>query len=472
MKMSKSVVLISTIILLAGCVNNGSNSGSIITSITNEDHSNSSSNNSSSNSSTTTGTTSTTTSESTTTNDSTSTSASSTTDETKVESAYTIMIYLCGSDLESGGDDYTLEESSMATSNLEEILSVDLPSNVNVVIETGGAKEWNSKYSIPANKNNRYIVQNNSLKLVQSLSRKNMGASSTLESFVEWGLKNYPAEKTGFIFWDHGGAMQGVCYDENSEDVLLNSEIKSAFTSAFNAVNRSTKLEWVGYDACLMAVQDIADFNSEFFNYMVSSQESEPGEGWDYDSWLVTLAKNPSIETTSLLKNICDTYKVKCAETYNSYGGQYKGYNDATLSVLDLSKMNAYKTAFENIASGLTSLVTSKTKFNSLFSSVLKFGGSEDDNTIVYTYDVFDVNSFISKVSSNSTYSKLSWSTLKTAFNNLVIYNATGEDLSNASGLSMFAAISGYAYKSNYSTSETNFSTWRKLNLSLGSFYK
>ena len=164
------------------------------------------------------------------------------------------------------------------------------------------------------------------------------------------------------IFWNHGGAMQGVCFDENSNDSLTNSEVKKALTNAFSKTNRTEKFEWVGYDACLMAVADVASFNSQFFNYMVSSQESEPGEGWDYDGWVKYLLNNINVNTTDLLKKICDTYYDKVAAAYNSYGVEYRGYNDTTLSVLDLSKAATFDSEFENIAASLKSKITSSFK--------------------------------------------------------------------------------------------------------------
>ena len=42
--------------------------------------------------------------------------------------------YICGSDLESG--------LKRASENIRELCSVQLPENVKVIIQTGGAKQW------------------------------------------------------------------------------------------------------------------------------------------------------------------------------------------------------------------------------------------------------------------------------------------------------------------------------------------
>ena len=50
------------------------------------------------------------------------------------DGSWAVYWYLCGSDLES--------QNGCATADLSEMLEVQLPENVNVVIETGGANAW------------------------------------------------------------------------------------------------------------------------------------------------------------------------------------------------------------------------------------------------------------------------------------------------------------------------------------------
>lgn len=378
---------------------------------------------------------------------------------------YTIMIYMCGADLES--------ESSFATSNITEILSVkNMPENVNIIIETGGAKSWDSTYGISANYLQRWHVSNNQLVKDENVKKVSMGLSSTFQSFMEWGLTSYPATQTGVVFWNHGGAMQGCCYDENfNSDSLTNEEVSTALKNAFTKVGRTEKLSWVGYDCCLMQVADIADFNSEYFEYMVASQESEPGEGWDYDNWLDNLYTNTSIEAPELLQEIADTFVAKCAASYNSYGGQYRGYNDATMSVLDLSKMPLYRLAWEYMSLNLSKVITSSsawTTFKNLVKKCQQFGY---DDSYGYTFDVYDLGDFIAAMKANLKYSTTGVELVEEAFQDLLVYNIYGKNSADASGLCFFAAICGYSSKDDYNSTQTNFSNWLKLNETYGSWY-
>lgn len=369
------------------------------------------------------------------------------------KAAWTIMIYICGADLES--------QNALATSDLKEILSVsNQPSDVNIIIQTGGAKKWSSTYGISASYLSRYHVSNKKLVLDNKLTKANMGLSSTFQSFLEWGLTEYPAEKTGVVMWNHGGAMQGVCYDENySSDSLLNSEVKSALTNAFSKTSQTKKLEFIGYDACLMSVQDVAEFNSQFFNYMIASEESESGYGWDYDTWVDDLYAKKS--TTTILKAIVDGFIA-------DNGGVSSSYNNQTLAYLNLAYMSAYKNAWENMAAALANKLTSsnKSSFNTLVKSVKHYADSD------YTYfGVFDALDFVNKLSANSTFNPGSTYTnaVKTAFNNLVAYSSCGKGAGNSNGLCMFWSVASTCYKSSYYTSsQTNFTNWRSLVSSFG----
>jgi len=372
---------------------------------------------------------------------------------------HTVLIYMCGADLES--------ENQLATGDIQEILKVSgQPDDVNIVIETGGAKSWASTYGISSTYLERYHVEGKSLVRDNQLTYASMGLSSTLQSFIEYGLNNYPAERTGLVFWNHGGGMRGVCYDEKkNDDVLKNSEIRSAVSGALSNCGMSgQKLEWVGYDACLMAVQDIAITNAEYFNYMIASEESEAGYGWDYDNWVDDLYSKKT--TTTILKAIVDSF-------ISDNGGASSSSGDQTLSYMNLSYASAYKTAWENLASQLNSVVTSsnKSSFNSAITSNVKHY-ADSDYDYFCTFDAWD---FVDKLANNSAFSSFrvdsSYTTaVKNAHANLVAYNLAQKGAGVSKGLCMYWPNSSqYSDVSTYyTTSETTLTTWRSFCVNKG----
>ena len=379
--------------------------------------------------------------------------------------AYTILLYMCGSDLES--NNATTTQGGQATRDLTEILSVSCPSNVNFVIQTGGSTKWSTKYGISATNIGRYHVNNKSLAQDASLDQANMGDYETFRDYLEWGMTTYPAKKYGVIMWDHGGAMEGLCQDDNyNGDTLLNSEVVNAVYDARLLAGVSEKLEFIAYDVCLMAVQDVAEFNSYNFNYMIASQESEAGTGYDYDQWLPTLYNNPAtVNTVTLLTKIATTFMAE------------QGSNsDQTQAVYDLSKMPAYYQAFEALAAKLRTIITSASAWNTfatLVDSCQKYGPYDYNGTTYWLFDVFDIDQFITKMQASSNYSSCSseLSALRTAFNNLVVYETHGSATSGG-GLCLFCPISGYADHYYYDSYETNFTNWRLLCEQYGDWYQ
>ena len=371
--------------------------------------------------------------------------------------AWTIMIYMCGADLES--------KNGLASGDIDEILKVsNQPDDVNIIIETGGANSWDSghSYTISSSKLERWHVEGKKLVKDTTLSSyTSMGSASTFQSFLEWGLNSYPADKTGIIMWNHGGGMHGVCYDEKkNDDSLSNSEVKTAVSAAMTNTNTTEKLEWIGYDACLMSVQDIAEFNSAYFNYQISSEESEAGYGWDYDNWVDDLYRK--VSTPNLLKAIVDSF-------INDNGGQSSNSSDQTLSYLNLAYASAYKTAWEALATQLYSKVTNSNKstFNTaIINNVKHFADSDYDY-----FCLFDAKDFVNKLVSGSAFSSFrvdsSYTTAVTnAMSDFVAYSVAQKGAGNAYGICMYwpnnttySSVSGEIY----GTSETNFTNWRKL---------
>jgi len=388
---------------------------------------------------------------------------------------WTVLIYMCGSNLESS---MTNEEDGygFAVSDIKEILNVNnQPEDVNIIIETGGCTKWttNSKakysanYDISTSFNQIHRVENNKIVLDKQLTSKpNMGDPNTLQDFLEYGLTTYPADKTALILWNHGGGLQGVCFGETSKNNLSNdgleaTEVVEAVSGALKKCGMTgQKLEWIGYDACLMAVQDIAEMNSPYFKYMVASEETEAGAGWDYDTWIDDLYSGKDTET--ILKAIVDGF-------ITDNGGVSSRYNDQTLAYYKLQYATEYMNAWENMASTLKNKITNsnKSSFNNLVDEAKHYAGSDYDY-----YGLFDAMDFVNILSSSSTFNPGDSiiSDVKSSFKNLIGYASCGKGAGNSNGLCMFWCIdSSYKRVNPYTAGvDTHFSNWAYLSNTYG----
>ena len=351
---------------------------------------------------------------------------------------WTIMMYICGSNLQSS-----------ALSDIAEVLSVSgQPSNVNIIMEIGGSTSWSSNsYGLDASKLNRYHVRNRSLVSDGKYTNASMGAQSTFEDFMNWGLRNYPARKTGVILWNHGGALNGCCSDSNfGSDKLTNKETYDALNNVFYKNRVSDKLEFIGYDACLMQVQDIAEFNSKYFKYMVASEENIPGSGWKYNNWVDDLYAKRS--TTLLLTEIVNTYIASVD-------------SKRTLSAIDLTKMNSYYSEFESLSSQIkTTAKNNWTTFKSILLSCKAYPYSNPmSNGTIDGYD------FLNKLYSSSTFSsyRSKINTVRNKYNQLFVARAKGSAAGESYGLAIFCALNSSGNSMTYQASNTHFSNWRSV---------
>lgn len=247
----------------------------------------------------------------------------------------TLLIYMCGSNLET--------TFGAATKNIAEMLSVKLPDDVNIVIETGGAKKWRD-YNIPADKLSRYLIKNGKLIPLSKIERTNMGYKNTFADFLEYGFETFPAKKTAVILWDHGsGCISGMISDENYSGGSLGiDEISSALTDAIQKYNANVDL--ISMDACLMANFETACAVKDCADYLLASEEIEPTGGWDYKALLSALAANKNASAMDIGKAACDGFYDKYSDLADRY---------ATLSLIDLAKIDKVSGAFNDALGAL-----------------------------------------------------------------------------------------------------------------------
>lgn len=209
---------------------------------------------------------------------------------------YTLMLYMCASDLES--------ECGFATEDLNEIMYGYTAGNLNVIVQTGGTAEWQNTV-VADDRCQRYRVTEDGLELVDdSLGMQNMADSATLTDFIQYCSSNYAADHYGLVLWDHGGGVVGgYGYDENfGGDSMSLTEMSRALGDA------SVHLDMLRFDACLMANFETCLMAAPYADYLIASEEPEPGCGWYYTDWIGKLSENCGIPPKRYGRQIIDDY--------------------------------------------------------------------------------------------------------------------------------------------------------------------
>lgn len=335
------------------------------------------------------------------------------------EGVWTVFVYMCATDLESsqGSATYDLMEMVDATESC---------SKLRFVVEADGTSEWWNDLC-ENNKKQRIVIENGDAEIVDSRSSTNMGKSETLENFLVWGLENYPSEHMVLDFWNHGGgSITGVCFDENFDmDSLSLAEIDATLAKVYGHMPR--KFDIIGFDACLMATIETANILVPYGEYMLASQNLESGNGWDYNSFAeaIRAGAGSGAEVGTYLVN---GYYNACKETSEEA--------DATLSIIDLSKIDGFIEAFNRYAKDAYEYAEDH------LSEVIKaakascnFGGN--NRTEGYT-NMVDIGDLLN----NSSFAASSAKTAISALNNCVVYVKNGSNKKASGGLSLYYPLS------------------------------
>ncbi|ACR32639.1 clostripain-related cysteine peptidase [Burkholderia glumae] len=366
------------------------------------------------------------------------------------QASTTVMVYMVGSNLES--------KYKSADGNIVEMLKASLPPNTNVVIETGGANVNNDVSRQIPNwiSVKRHVLSSGKIQQISDLGRLDMGAPKTLSDFIDWAQKQYPAGSYKLLMWDHGGGWTGFGGDENtktasgSNSMLSLNSLAQGIRDGVKASN--IHFDVIGFDACLMATVEVATALSPYANYLLASEELEPGPGWNWTS----VISSADSEARTFGKIVADSYIAK-QETEKENG---------TLSLIDLQKIGAVQTALESWSDSI--IAKASASDNSWANIVWKratslgFGGTGDGTNGNGYLDLVDLKIFSRSISDIVQGSEK----LSDSISQAVVYNNATSNYSNASGLTAYfpsrslnSSAGSSAYQAiNFSQKYQNFS--------------
>jgi hypothetical protein len=371
----------------------------------------------------------------------------------------TVMVYIVGSDLVG------TVTTKGAAANIAEMMQVGSTASMNVVIQTGGSGLVPA--TEPANPNamqpgeidwrrvQRYQVNAGSLQRVADLGAEvkspanpavDMGNAETLQAFLAWGAKDYPAKKYIVVLWDHGGGVNGgFGTDDVTGSRLSVADISQTMKAAASA---GMSLEIVGFDACLMATAEVAASLNPAASYLVASQDIEDSLSWAYVPFLTYVTKNPGLGGKEIGTEIVDSYVAKLKAA---------GFDAVTLSVTDLSKAKALSDATDGFATALRSYTQSPSGWKQIAQArVQSIDWATSAMFLQDHYDLVDMQTFVFKVVDGINKSIAPDETLTVAGINLgsaldaaIVYNVATGSNRGATGLSLYFPSIAWAYPGN-----------------------
>jgi hypothetical protein len=215
-----------------------------------------------------------------------------------------------------------------AYQNLEQMKTVGSTAAVDIVVLLDSSTQDGG------NARKLYVTHDGTT-LIEDMGEVDMGDWSTLADFGAWAVQAYPARHQALILWDHGDGwrsspagptlFKGFSNDDHGSAAgisISNGDYARALGAITNA--RGDKLDLVGFDACLMAMWEVASATAPYAYTFVGSEETEPADGWRYDLALAPLVASPQATAVELGVWIADSYHDATAA-------------NSTISVLDLN---------------------------------------------------------------------------------------------------------------------------------------
>ena len=346
--------------------------------------------------------------------------------ETKAEKAqWTVLIYMAA--------DNDLEATAWQDINkMEQIGSTD---DVNVVVQWDNKGQYGFKgcHRLYINNNPNGEVGKITSKVVGNLSEINSADPIHLVDFIQWGMEKYPAEKYAVILWNHGAGWrkptddekeksQGICFDETSGISMSLEELREAFAQINQ--NYGQKLEFIGMDACLMGMVEVAYDMKDYGKYLTFSQASVYGLPYHYI--LGDLTADPRINGKRLAEITVSRFRQYWLEKGIEYF--------TTISAVDLSRIDSLVSAIDDFSG------TVLNKQESVVENLVASAKETENIDKIFT-DFKDLNSFLNNLKEKTQDEEIveKADNVIGSLKQAVIYEAHGDQFSpNTSGMTIW----------------------------------
>ncbi len=259
-----------------------------------------------------------------------------------------------------------------AAYNISDMQRALLPDNINLLVQ------WDQPNS---NKTWRYRIVNGGHVEDATLSAMGHHPVQEMVDAMAWARLKYPAKKNALIFWNHGSGVldprhkkinkeyamgltiakphqtvpwleipglaiqrpamysdRGILYDDSKNTYVSNQDLITILSTVTSKI-LGKNLDLLGMDACLMGMIEVCYQVKDYAGVLVASQNSEPGQGWNYSGFLGELCANPTCDGPQLGASIVHTY-----------GAFYKPRaTDYTQSAINLSAVGDIKHSLDQI---------------------------------------------------------------------------------------------------------------------------
>ena len=297
-----------------------------------------------------------------------------------------------------------------------------------------------------------------------TVEENRMDDPETLRNFLEWGIKNYPAERYALLFSNHGGSWQGFGGDHQDglgkRWNLKARGMREAITEAF-ANTGEKKFEWVSFMACLMGATEVLDAFNGLTDIVIASPEiSYAYNEYSRFKFIREIMENPEISNNELAKIEMDNWYGESWHEYKEsppFGEECCGSHAA----YDMNKFDEFIASFIQFSKTLS--IEAKNKNPIILGARREsshYWGHNDWPNLRAPTDTIDLPHFAQLLSKNSVGNlKSSSDDLLEKINDLIMYKWVGTRRPEISGLNIYYPMKGIPLKSAVMYDKTYFAT-------------
>lgn len=380
---------------------------------------------------------------------------------------------------------------SFSIKNLQQMIHVGSTDSINILAQLDGYRQREVT---------RYYIEHKNPIVMSSMDYSNetiSGTKESLYSFVKWAVETYPARHQCLILWNHGSGikdphiwgkqimsrrdefyffnydsgllelnrklldndidefLRGIAFNDTYETYLTNQELTETLDNISQKLLGGKKIDLLCMDACHMAMIEVGSQVKSAVEYMIGSQEIEPGSGYNYIYLLAPFVKGTL------------TVEEFAKQAVSAYVKEYRHFNaDYTQSAVNLNNFKKLEGGVHKTSKALIDLI--KQNDNDIIIKILKsIRLSGRYTTEFYDPDYIDLCHFYKSLSKKINHLlekgsltdeiKQKFTLLKNlsleilnSMQNYIIKNSSGMNLPFAYGLSIYFPknfVDTYYYK-------------------------
>ncbi|QXC59408.1 hypothetical protein KSP35_13465 [Aquihabitans sp. G128] len=301
---------------------------------------------------------------------------------------------------------------------------------------------------------------------LQDLGEIDMGNPRTLAWFLQESARRFPAEHYSLSVIDHGGAWQGISWDDDAPDDergdpsnLTMADLSTGLQQGLQAAGID-RLDVLNLSACLMGSYEVASEVQPFARYLVAAEEISLSYLFDMRTIMGEL-QSGGVTPEQLAVDFVDTYDANST----TYGGK----EEQSFAALDLDQVPRLRTQVDGLFQAIgddleaSALPLASARADALTFGALGIPGVENPFAQV---DLGDLLLRLQSGSPKPPDDVLRWAAaVREQLARTLVHQVTGVSTASATGLSLYFPVSADAGGGPYDhyATDVHAGSWPKL---------